>query len=533
MDRAQRRWFRVSFVHIGVLIGTLTVPFFSGCTDADIQLLMPGDSPLSRVRVESTVCAPPDLIEPVPYKVLFVIDTSKSNEITDPPSPPDNKTRRERAVRQAVESHQDQSNVTFGIITFSDIANVATRPTYTRDMSILNSAMTYITTSVTQYQGGTNYGAAIDAVTTYILNDIQQWSDPTTVARTHYIVYWLSDGFPTVGPRDPVLLLPGIQGLLDGLKDQVAEFQFNTAFLGSGDLPVEDQSAAVYLLRDMAVAGNGVFTNILDGEAFAFEFNPEPAHRPFTLLSAVACNMSAHYGDDHPMIDSDGDFLVDERELMLGLDPYNQDTDGDGLRDGVEIANPGFVNPLEYDTLCEDNGDDTDGDGLIDCEENLTGTALGNPHTYGDGILDGIAFFMGTAPRQIEYSADRDMDGYSDEFEVRSHLEPLAATTPENVDRWAYRYAINEVAGQAGENPSRCYEVVVDNVAMYQTGAEELTRRGLNNVFLAVSFAPDHASGPLRFATTTVIGRFVLPDYREPADGVLRAQSEDFDLLSE
>lgn len=38
-------------------------------------------------------------------------------------------------------------------------------------------------------------------------------------------------------------------------------------------------------------------------------------------------------------IDSDHDELTDSYELSIGTDPYNADTDGDGYRDGVEVAN--------------------------------------------------------------------------------------------------------------------------------------------------------------------------------------------------
>ena len=38
-------------------------------------------------------------------------------------------------------------------------------------------------------------------------------------------------------------------------------------------------------------------------------------------------------------IDTDKDLLIDEREVELGTDPNNPDTDGDGHLDGVEVAN--------------------------------------------------------------------------------------------------------------------------------------------------------------------------------------------------
>ena len=44
-------------------------------------------------------------------------------------------------------------------------------------------------------------------------------------------------------------------------------------------------------------------------------------------------------------VDSDGDLLTDEREVELGTDLNNKDSDGDGYLDGIEVAN-GY-NPLK------------------------------------------------------------------------------------------------------------------------------------------------------------------------------------------
>lgn len=57
--------------------------------------------------------------------------------------------------------------------------------------------------------------------------------------------------------------------------------------------------------------------------------------------------------------DQDGDNALDTRELELGLDPYNADTDGDGVADGDELDIYG-TDPFNWDT---------DGDGISDGEE--------------------------------------------------------------------------------------------------------------------------------------------------------------------
>lgn len=65
--------------------------------------------------------------------------------------------------------------------------------------------------------------------------------------------------------------------------------------------------------------------------------------------------------------DSDRDGLSDAQEAVLGTDPHNADTDGDGLRDGVETNTGVFidVNDTGTDPLLAD----TDGDGSSDGKE--------------------------------------------------------------------------------------------------------------------------------------------------------------------
>lgn len=106
-----------------------------------------------------------------------------------------------------------------------------------------------------------------------------------------------------------------------------------------------------------------------------------------------------------PFIDSDGDGLSDEDELLIyGTDPFDDDTDGDGLTDGAEVLIHG-TNPLVIDT---------DGDGLTDLQEVLLGTDPLNPDTDGDGLLDGAEIAFGTDP----FNPDTDGDGLTDGAEV-------------------------------------------------------------------------------------------------------------------
>ena len=116
--------------------------------------------------------------------------------------------------------------------------------------------------------------------------------------------------------------------------------------------------------------------------------------------------------DEQPLVDSDGDLLSDALELDLGTDPYNPDTDGDGLPDGVE------VNLLETDPL----NVDTDGDGLSDGVEVTTlGTDPLDPDTDGDGLDDGPEVnHWHTDPND----RDTDGDGYRDGKELQKGSDP-------------------------------------------------------------------------------------------------------------
>jgi hypothetical protein len=121
------------------------------------------------------------------------------------------------------------------------------------------------------------------------------------------------------------------------------------------------------------------------------------------------------------LLDPDGDGLTNIQEFALFTDPCDPDTDQDGLNDGLEVSH--FTDPYLVDT---------DGDGFLDGEEVLTfhtnplhvdldmdydglpnavetgtgtfidgsntGTVVNNPDTDGDGVTDGMEFWLGAHP---------------------------------------------------------------------------------------------------------------------------------------
>jgi len=121
--------------------------------------------------------------------------------------------------------------------------------------------------------------------------------------------------------------------------------------------------------------------------------------------------------------DSDFDGILD------GVDPwptnrlYNIDTDNDGLPDQFEILNSSILkaNPPYLDYT--DSGDatqDSDGDTLSNLQEFNLGTNWSNADTDGDTFNDTIDF----SPLNEAYTADTDGDGLPDEYEISKGLDP-------------------------------------------------------------------------------------------------------------
>ncbi|MDY7109762.1 MAG: hypothetical protein SYC29_14090 [Planctomycetota bacterium] len=124
-------------------------------------------------------------------------------------------------------------------------------------------------------------------------------------------------------------------------------------------------------------------------------------------------------------IDTDGDGIGDGRETLLyGTDPLDADSDDDGLTDGDEVAaaaGTGCPDPLD---------DDSDDDGLLDGSDPDPCVPGGPVDTDGDGLTDNDETTVyGTDPDD----ADTDDDGLIDGDEVLTYLtDPLDADSDDD-----------------------------------------------------------------------------------------------------
>lgn len=121
--------------------------------------------------------------------------------------------------------------------------------------------------------------------------------------------------------------------------------------------------------------------------------------------------------------DGDTDEVPDYMEEYFGSDPSENDSDGDGIPDYDEIYRT-WTDPtiLDSDENGIDDGDeDYDGDGLKNAEEILIGSNPAEFDTDGDGLDDySEVYVYGTDPTKI----DTDGDGTSDYDEIQLGLNP-------------------------------------------------------------------------------------------------------------
>lgn len=137
-------------------------------------------------------------------------------------------------------------------------------------------------------------------------------------------------------------------------------------------------------------------------------------------------------GDGEPDFsdsDRDGDGLENVVETGIGTDPNNPDSDGDGIPDGYEFGHPDSLDPLDS----SDAQEDYDDDGLTNLEEYAAGTSPEIADTDGDGVKDPLELDCGLDPlNNTDADDDWDDDGYDNGRECKAGTDLL---DPDDVPR--------------------------------------------------------------------------------------------------
>jgi hypothetical protein len=147
--------------------------------------------------------------------------------------------------------------------------------------------------------------------------------------------------------------------------------------------------------------------------------------------------------------DNDSDLLNNTLEFQYGTDPFDPDTDNDGLTDGEEVFTYG-TNPTKQDTDGDlipdkyeldygldpldpsDGLDDEDSDGLTNYEEYYFGTDPLDPDTDDDGIPDEWEVYYGTNPFEDDVDDDIDHDGLTNLEEYNYGTNPSDPDTDDD-----------------------------------------------------------------------------------------------------
>lgn len=127
-------------------------------------------------------------------------------------------------------------------------------------------------------------------------------------------------------------------------------------------------------------------------------------------------------------VDTDNDGLSNSREYFLHTNKYLKDTDGDGLKDNIEVYLTG-TDPLYKDSDedgISDYYDDEDGDGISNYTEVSYSTNAKNKDSDGDGLSDNSEINGGKTKAT---KSDTDGDGIADNDEIFLGLDPSNANT--------------------------------------------------------------------------------------------------------
>ena len=178
-----------------------------------------------------------------------------------------------------------------------------------------------------------------------------------------------------IGPATPILAyLESDTDATPGLVKIDEDVLWSDHVYGSVELDPDAALSLAHYITDFHTAN----PSYAGGAYLSLRFNPDgdtgDTQNGWDIISAEhsLADLRPELKLKMTSLDSDGDGLSDVKELQIGTDPIDTDSDNDGLLDGVENNGGVFVDP----TLTGSNPllADSDGDGITDGDEVTAGT---------------------------------------------------------------------------------------------------------------------------------------------------------------
>lgn len=402
-----------------IYFALLGIVLLASCTNAKLEKL-PAKAPLQRddkLAISGDLCTQDPETLTFPLRVIFVVDSSVSMEITDPPDPITGETGRERAVRETWTRLLDQgaAGARFSVIRFSSQAQPLTGTDLDGDetvdtfFSADRARLSQATQALSVTDRTTNYINALGEAYYEIRKELVQ-ADQESLPLSKYQVVFLSDGLPDVDSTESrgnsnENILDAVQALRELTETfKVGEFGFHTAYLSSDNSVFDEQATS--LLQGMAEVGGGNFRSFPNGEQLNFLFvDFTVLKRIFTLRTLVGVNLSAVQNVTQipewakiPDIPEESDAEIpadaaagDAQASDTSIDAaQGADAQTDASQPVQPELHPYSFNDINGDRFpgCGEPLSDTDGDGLSDMAERALGSDPLLPDTDDDGLGD-------------------------------------------------------------------------------------------------------------------------------------------------
>jgi hypothetical protein len=349
------------------------------------------------------------------------------------------------------------------------------------------------TTQVTDSVGFTNYLLGLDRLTEVIVADMQRARAKEGVVGSMYVIFFVSDGAPYVEQGGTIVLqnrddiLRKIRELQQLRRDNpllIENIQFNTAYY----YETPDQTARA-LLQEMSATGRGAYLEFGAGANIDFsQFTVPTRVQKFNLRDIFVTNANTLWHEGRLLLDRDADLMPDDIEAQMGSSAQNADSDGNGVRDGIEWRVEGspcggvtcaVSGRRSYAVLCGPGTvvdgrityPDRDFDLLNDCEERLLGSDELNFDSNLDGIPDHLALKVGLSiipGSSNDLSLNPDNDDLNNYNEIKRNT-PLRYPNHRVAGLKYLDFRLNQTLNDAEKS---CYQYSVDNLATLGEGNE-------------------------------------------------------------